>query len=134
MTGTGYTGLFEHVRTQDPEDYKDAQEGAILVISSIEVSAPQTFQCTVHNLNTIDTCQNMEFLPHVRYRKLDFKTLMMYIAPRENQVESSVSEMLSFELATMFDQWANANMRFLTVYATYPAKTETEYAPVCLKF
>jgi len=148
QSGTSYTNLVAHVKTEHPDDYKRmADEPSSNQISSADsITGPSFFfkkkvrqihcwlDIIINELQPFSIVENAAFIRNVQYPPISRPSVSKYLVALTAHVESKIRSQLPDRIALVFDGWSSNDTHFVAVYATYSSESELGYNSVLLAF
>ena len=143
--GTGYTNLFNHIKSQHKDWDGGASGQKTLDGNVIAISRDKTISDSVENLYSwVEwVCVGMKPFSFVedeltrKYSSLQpicTKTLKKYMSLLTTTVEREISKLLPERFAIIIDGWSKSSTHFLAVFASFPSNEENGYSTVLLAF
>lgn len=152
VTGTGYTGLVNHLREKQIDEYSVALGVAVAQSSSRDSSLSHEanreaflwnpsivrmhgwLQLIIHNLFPFSASQNRYVHCHVRYDPISLILLMTYVGLLTFSVEKKIASALPDTFVIVINDITEADSNYLCVCANFSADNKIGFESILLGF
>ena len=150
VEGTGYTNFVTHAQLHHAEAYAELERtescaeisagsgrnavGTNLFFPKKAVQIHGVLEFVVSGLFPFHILNKTNVMRHVRYEKIDVKTLKKYMDLVTKSVERKISSLIPKKFALVFDGWTAGSEHYVAVFAVFPSDCKDGFKSCLLAF